>query len=204
MPRDHIMLAHRTENWKPSDPRKLEDWFTDRVQKYGSQLRRVCRYLKAWRDEQWPSSRLSSISLMRCIVDAYASVGKDMPSSRDDLALLRVAELLPEMLSRRIANPVVDGQFLDEGWRPEDRADYVARARALLGHFQAALGAAGGATELLRTLAVPFGKRLPQDVSLVRDQSPAAGVATSAALVGLSDRAGTREAVQKQGGGRYA
>src|SRR5205085_2773416 len=45
---DQIMLAHREEGWKPSDPRKLEDWFTGAVKKFGDQLRRVSRYLKGW------------------------------------------------------------------------------------------------------------------------------------------------------------
>ena len=35
---DQIMLAHRVEGWKPSDPRKLEDWFREAVEKFGEQL----------------------------------------------------------------------------------------------------------------------------------------------------------------------
>jgi hypothetical protein len=62
------MLAHRDEGWKPSDPRKLEEWFRAAVRQHGEQLRRVCRYLKNWRDNRWEGCRLSSIALMACTV----------------------------------------------------------------------------------------------------------------------------------------
>ena len=203
MPRDHIMLAHRQ---RTGNRRTLVSSKTG--------LRTAYRSMEVSCGESAATSRrgvMSSGRPVACLDLAHAVHRGRVCERGQGYAVIPRRSGAPARagaaagdLPRPIANPVVDGQFLDEGWRPEDRADYVARARALLGHLQAALGAAGGATELLRTLAVPFGKRLPQDVSLVRDQSPAAGVATSAALVGLSDRAGAREAVQKQGGGRYA
>src|SRR5262249_3584268 len=53
LPSDRLMLAHRTEGWKASDPRKLEDWFRGSIDDHGKVLRRLCRYLKGWRDFQW-------------------------------------------------------------------------------------------------------------------------------------------------------
>ena len=130
-----IMLAHRVEGWKPSDPRKLEDWFRDAVGKYGEHLRRICRYLKGWRDYTWEECKLSSIILMA----AATKVFKENPSlakyeTRDDKALLTVCEMLPGILSNPIENPGVLGQWLDEGWSPEQRAEYVSAVDALAEH----------------------------------------------------------------------
>lgn len=206
IPRDHIVLAHRTENWKPSDPRKLEDWFKRAVADYGEQLRRVCRYLKGWRDFQWAKCKLSSIALMRCVVDAYKTVGDKIPASRDDLALLRVAELLPSLLAARVQNPVVKGQYLDEEWTPEYRQVYVTHARQLAAAVAGALRTTAGAADLLRQLRGEFGERIPDDVSLVRDLDvPGGSGATGGGLLKrLGDTTGARHAVEKNGGGRYA
>lgn len=63
LPSDCVLLAHREEGWKASDPRKIHDWFVDAVELYGERLRRVCRYLKAWRDHNRPHlDGVSSIS----------------------------------------------------------------------------------------------------------------------------------------------
>ncbi len=47
---EDIHLAMRNGEWKKSDPEQVSKWFNDRVTEHGDQLRRVCRYLKAWRD----------------------------------------------------------------------------------------------------------------------------------------------------------
>jgi len=95
--KDEIMLAHRNEGWKKSDPRKLEDWFIDAVKEYGEQVRTVSRYLKGWKDFQWPEGRLASIALMAAVVSVFEKASEAIASDRDDLALLRVAEDLPEI-----------------------------------------------------------------------------------------------------------
>ena len=100
---DQIMLAHREEGWKPSDPRKLEDWFRAALRKHGEQLRRVCRYLKGWRDYNWEACRLSSIALMACVVTTYDEAAQAPADNRDDLALLEIADRLPDLLRGRIA-----------------------------------------------------------------------------------------------------
>ena len=69
--REEIRLAHREDGWIKSDPRLIEDWFNDAVDTHGDQLRRVCRYLKAWRDYHWNASPLTSITIMKCVVDAF-------------------------------------------------------------------------------------------------------------------------------------
>ena len=89
LPSDCVLLAHREEGWKASDPRKIHDWFVDAVELYGERLRRVCRYLKAWRDHNRPHlDGVSSILLMVCAWEAFEDLGRPNVPDRDDKALL--------------------------------------------------------------------------------------------------------------------
>lgn len=204
-PHDQIMLAHRQEGWKPSDPRKLEDWFKNAVTLYGYQVRRICRYVKGWRDEQWETSKLTSIALMKCVVDAYQQVGNKLNSSRDDEALMYVAELLPDMLRTRVQNPVILSQFLDEGWTEEERNNFVSKAEVLANNVRYALEKSSGVDEVLRKLRNSFGERIPNESSLVLDEcGKSHGVLTSGLLNSESESVKVRQAVKKSGGGRYA
>jgi cyclic GMP-AMP synthase len=183
---DQIMLAHRVEGWKPSDPRKLEDWFQEAVKLYGEQLRRVSRYVKGWRDYQWETCRLASIALMSAVVTAYQEAAERVADNRDDLAMLMVAERLPEILSGFIANPVLDRQRLDENWTREQRAEFVAAAHDLVGRLQDALVGTNDPKVAIANLVAAFGPRIPNDTDLVRAEemrAPAEKSAVSAPAV---------------------
>jgi hypothetical protein len=97
---DRVLLAHRTEDWKSSDPRKLNIYFTTVFEVKGEQLRRICRYLKAWRDNMWKEGGPSSIYLM-ILAD---KIFKSNPQ-RDDLSLLEILEHIPTILQNPITNP---------------------------------------------------------------------------------------------------
>lgn len=45
-------LAVKNKGWMESDPKEINDWFTQEVKKNGEQYRRVVRYLKAWKDHR--------------------------------------------------------------------------------------------------------------------------------------------------------
>lgn len=203
LPADHIMLAHRDEGWKPSDPRKLEDWFDAAVDRHGPQLRRVCRYLKGWRDNRWEGCRLSSIALMACVVAAYDQAEAAPPESRDDLALLMVARAMPWLVSNPIANPVVAGQRLDENWTPECRADFVSAAEDLRNILERTLNQTT-ATKAIDVLRDGLGPHLPNDPGLIDvaiTEGPA--ILTSGLLGSVSDEPEPRKAVKIGGDGRY-
>jgi len=200
LPDDHIMLAHREEGWKPSDPRKLETWFEDAIKRHGQQLRRVCRYLKGWRDSSWTGCRLSSIALMLAVVSAFDEASAAPPENRDDLALLMVANGLAARLSNAIENPVVPGQFLDEGW-DDCRDEFVAKANELARELKVALSAdtrASALTALRRTL----GDYIPNDIGLLEVTVPASAAILTQGI--LSDvPADEREPVKIGGEARY-
>jgi hypothetical protein len=99
-----VLLAHRVQGWKESDPRKLNVYFKTAFQFKGEQLRRVSRYLKAWRDYKWSKDGPSSIYLM---ILAEAILPAEI-SQRDDLALLNILSGIYERLkedSFEVANP---------------------------------------------------------------------------------------------------
>lgn len=204
---DEIMLAHREEGWKPSDPRKLEDWFRAALRKHGEQLRRVCRYLKGWRDHHWDACRLSSITLMACVVTIYDETATVPADNRDDLALLAMAECLPGLFAGRIENPVVDGQYLDEGWSGEDRKDFRKRAEELVDRLRDALTGTDSAERALASLTRAFGDRLPGDCSLIKSDV-ATKVAAPAVLTGglvkqMGNEREPQQAVKREGDRRY-
>lgn len=201
---DQIMLAHRKEKWKPSDPRKLEDWFLGAVKEHGLQLRRVCRYLKAWRDHQWPKCKLSSIALMACAVSAYEDADGSIPENRDDLAVQMVAARLAQLLQGRIENPVVEGQFFDEGWSSEIRSDLVRKAQELKARIDEALSAKE-ARSVIENLQAAMGQYLPNDEALVQIDSEvkSPAILTSGMLKDFGKDRDAAESVKKGGDSRY-
>lgn len=210
---DEIMLAHRNEGWKKSDPRKLEDWFIDAVKDYGQQVRTVSRYLKGWKDFQWPKGKLASIALMAAVVSVFEKASAAIAKDRDDLALLRVAEDLPEFLGKEIPNPVVEGERLDQGWSPEERSSFVAKAKVLAERLADALTQTSDRAMAHEALKEQFGGRIPDDLTLYLPdaglETKASELAAPAALtMGMLDKTEAEysndlAAVNKQGGGRY-
>ncbi|MGR3716054.1 MAG: CBASS cGAMP synthase [Thermohalobaculum sp.] len=166
LPSDRIMLATEDGTWEESDPRKMDQWFKGAVADHGQQLRRICRYLKAWRDYQWKSSRLTSICLMACVVTAYDDFAQSIPESRDDLALKEVCARLPDILCGDIPNPVVETALLNDGWSAQDRDDYCIKASSL---HRAVCSALGSPTSLeaIKYFRSVLGPRVPEELALV-------------------------------------
>jgi hypothetical protein len=167
LPADRIMLAKRDGSWEESDPRKIEYWFQDAVNDHGQHLRRVSRYLKAWRDYEWPdqSQAMSSICLMAYAVAVFDDLKGQLPEDRDDIALRHVASRLADLLGQPIQNPVVDGMCLDDTWGSDRRQLYQARARELHQYICTALDGSSP-SETIRCFRQVLGDRVPEDVSL--------------------------------------
>ena len=47
---DIAYLAHKRDGWIESDPKAFKEWFLEKVQTHGEQLRRLTKYMKAWKD----------------------------------------------------------------------------------------------------------------------------------------------------------
>ncbi|WP_398471500.1 CBASS cGAMP synthase [Tardiphaga sp.] len=164
---DELRLALREGKWIQSDPRLLEDWFKQAVADFGPQVRRVSRYFKGWRDFVWVDEcRLTSIILMKCVVDAFDEFRGTVPDNRDDLAVLEVASRLDRYFYGDIRNPVLD-LSLNDHWSPEDRAVFRKKGAELHQRIREAVRGSDTAEQSLATLARAFGPRIPQTVALV-------------------------------------
>lgn len=205
IPVNQIMLAHRDEGWKVSDPRKLERWFVKKVSEHGEQLRRVIRYLKGWRDNNWENCRLSSIALMACIVRFYDESTEDFVG-RDDAAINGLAARLPDMLAGGIENPVVDGR-LDEGWDDGDnpcRTEFVAEAIVLRDQLGQALSASKP-DAAVRGLVGTFGDHFPTQEALVSIEGQAAmpSIVSAGVLGSLGSSDDAQSSVKIDGDNRF-
>lgn len=167
LPEDRIMLARRDKGWIESDPRELEDWFLSAIREHGEVVRRICRYLKGWRDYQWPKGGPSSITLMACVVTVFDDLNGTLPENRDDLALQAVTDRLEELFSQPIANPVLPDQNLDESWSFEERLDFKSHAAELKAMIDGVLNSTFHKQIALSQLQERFGDRIPDDELLI-------------------------------------
>lgn len=163
-----------------SDPRKVYAWVMRQVSIFGPQYIRICRYLKAWRDEQWKQGGPSSILLMVCASQAIQS-----HAARDDKALLGVAKDLTRQLSGGVCNPDVDATAELNDLSQEERQVASAKARMLAGGLQFATEQAPDAGTAIARLTTILGSRVPNRPDWVQEVTPSNIVqATPAAVVG--------------------
>jgi hypothetical protein len=168
LPPDCVLLAHREEGWKASDPRKIHDWFVNAVVVYGERLRRVCRYLKAWRDHNRPDlDGVSSILLMVCAWEAFEDLGRPNVPERDDQALLRVAERLPRLLAGPVCNPTDRDEKICARLDDADRRVAIKMADEFQATLTVIVEKCFDPKEAVRQLNSLFGDRIPDRFDLV-------------------------------------
>lgn len=193
LPPNSVLLAHRDEDWIESDPRPVKAWFQNEVQARGEQLRRVVRYLKAYRDWAWPSGGPASLLLMAAAVPKF-----ERRDRRDDLALLDVIAELPAALRAGVCNPVDEKESLTERLRKgsgdkdlvEDAAVRFEECEKLL---RGAI-AAGDAAQACTWMQQAFGTRFPAQPDRVKVVSVAATIAATPAVAGPSELVGRTRA----------
>ena len=188
LPRDKVLLAHRECNWMPSDPRPVKEWFLGEVEAKGEQLRRVIRYLKAFRDWRWPSGGPASILLMAAAAPLF-----DKREGRDDLALLDVVAALPARLRAGVNNPVSQSESLTERLGKAGVED----AAKAFEKFEKMLRGATGASNPSQAcvwMQAEFGPRFPNEPNRVKVVSVAATIAATPATAGPSELVGRTKA----------
>ncbi|MGB0681469.1 MAG: CBASS cGAMP synthase [Magnetovibrionaceae bacterium] len=175
IPTDQVHLAHRKNGWIASDPRVINDWFDAAVSRHGKELRRVYRYLKAWRDFQSPYggasgglARVSSILLMACAVKAYGEYSSTSGFGRDDQALQTVARHLPQLLRLGVADPADPDQMLTDRLTQQDRQDAISAANVLGQRLNSAIDTTQDCHRVVDLMTGLFGPRVPQRPDLVQ------------------------------------
>lgn len=188
LPRDKVLLAHRECNWMPSDPRPVKEWFLGEVDAKGEQLRRLVRYLKAFRDWRWSSGGPASILLMAAAAPLF-----EKRDRRDDLALLDVVAALPARLRGGVNNPADESESLTERL---GQAGVEEAAKAFEEFEKALRGAinAGSPSQACIWMQGEFGPRFPNEPDRVKTVSVAATISAAAAIAGPSELVGRTKA----------
>lgn len=109
---------------------------------------------------------MASIALMAAVVSVFEKSSQAIADDRDDLALLNIAEELPDFLANDIPNPVVEGARLDQGWSTAERNDFVEKAKVLAVRLKDALMQTSERTVAFAALQDQFGGRIPDDLTL--------------------------------------
>lgn len=162
-----ILLAHRDEDWLPSDPKIIHDWFENMVATHGPALRRVCRYLKAWRDKVWLTGGPSSIALMAIAVAIFDAMEGMAKESRDDLLTSKVAKEMGEAMRKgSIVGPETLPAF-DKDWSSTDRMSFARAADELSVGLDAALHSKEDGESVVEELIGRFGTRFPNEPASV-------------------------------------
>lgn len=104
-------LAHKKDGWVESDPKAFTDWFNNKVKDNGEQLRRVVRYLKAWKD--YKDVDLKGISITILAGENFYSY-----DDRDDKSLLGTVTNIVDILEEefKCQKPVYPNEDLFEGY----------------------------------------------------------------------------------------
>ncbi len=167
-----IHMAKDDGSWFPSDCEKVRDWFKKQCQKHpntGRQLRYIARYLKGWRDQQWDEKGPTSIVLMIATVKNYTYI-----QGRDDLALANVTANLDTILANDIYVEDMEDHETEDFNRANasQRLENAQAARQLHRNITQALqqGVINPSSSLMY-LTASFGNRIPNDVSLVRNDN---------------------------------
>lgn len=161
---DHVVMATRKGEWISSDPQVVANWFKDRVEEHGPQLRRVCRYLKAWRDHHWQQGGPTSVSIMIGVAQVF-----EPRAGRDDRALEDVARCLSQTFLGGIHELGIDNGKEDfnrlQGADREVAAQRFGQLAAQLS--RARESALHEKVAVITQLRHQFGLRLPMDSARV-------------------------------------
>jgi hypothetical protein len=108
-------LAHQTKGWIYSDPKAFFDWFNEKA-KNDQQLRRIVRYLKAWKN--FRENRNSSLKLPSGFAFTILAVNNFVSNSNDDKAFKLTVEKIKSELEKKFeckrpTTPVGEDIFSD-------------------------------------------------------------------------------------------
>ncbi len=91
---DIIELAHRSKGWIESDPKEFFEWFNN---KKNSQLERIVRYLKAWKNYQ--ECENSNLVLPSGFALTILATNNYVSASNDDTAFRRTVNKINDELN---------------------------------------------------------------------------------------------------------
>ncbi|MEK5177816.1 cyclic GMP-AMP synthase DncV-like nucleotidyltransferase [Paenibacillus odorifer] len=156
---EHPKLAHKSKGWVDSDPKELTKWFNDQVKEKGDQLKRIVRYLKAWKDHKEGDIKLPS-GMVLTILAANHFV-TDYPDE-DDAALTATVKAIYDELSVSfsLTRPVFpDEELLD--WSDSKQENLLTKLDNLIKKAEKALEEQDKTKASKKWIDV-FGDRFPE------------------------------------------
>lgn len=126
----NLALRDADKKWLNSDPKIVEDWFNDSCSRIGPHLRKICRFMKAWRDAQWDVGGPSSISLMAATVNVLDRE----PHQKDDFGT--TMKILAYHLPLEFAKGVESPDDTDEKLLFPAISEHGLRENDIMGKFE--------------------------------------------------------------------
>lgn len=164
-----MMLAKRNGEWEHSDAEQIAGWFRFQKETHGEQLQRTWRYLKAWRDQQWPEGGPSSVCLMLVATQQF-----EKHPGRDDLALLEISKHLPAALANDITEDGIDPGHNFNRMSSEEREEARKRAQTFANELlKARTNVLQPKSAVVTALRGLWGNRVPDREQDVEHDSPA-------------------------------
>lgn len=122
MNEEHPKLAHKSKGWIDSDPKLLTEWFNKEVAEKGSQLKRVVRYFKAWKDNKNGDPKLPS-GMILTILAANHYVEDD----KDDASFAATLKEIYNSLSDAfiLSRPVFPNEELIADWSETKQNNFL-------------------------------------------------------------------------------
>lgn len=179
LPSDKILLACET-GWIVSDPLAMKEWFDREVEDVDGdgekQLRRVVRYIKAFRDNHWEKRGPSSILLMAAAYPLF-----EFKYKRDDQALLNVVTGIPKALRDGVQSPIDPDVYLTDALSKDEIEEAAEKFETFAKYLKAAIEAKDKQTACL-WMRHMLGDRFPNHPELIDDKPVSALPAAMAAI----------------------
>lgn len=148
-------LAHKSKGWIVSDPKAFKDWFIDSVNRNGEQLRRIVRYLKAWKESS--QTPLKGIELTILATENFSAM-----HCGDLYSLCDTVENIVHNLSRNYSceKPVLPYEDLFESHSNIQKKNIMQSFNDLHYHLLCA-STSYELSEMVSHLRAVFGKKFP-------------------------------------------
>lgn len=125
-------LAHKTKGWIQSDPKEFFDWFNEKA-KSDQQLRRIVRYLKAWKN--YKEFNNSSLKLPSGFALTILATNNFVSDNNDDKAFKLTVEKIKRELDKKFEckRPTTPkGEDIFEGFSETRKQNFLSALDSLV------------------------------------------------------------------------
>lgn len=171
---DSIYLAHKSKGWVISDPKAFRDWFIQKVKDNDEQLRRLVKYLKAWKDYK-------SVSLKGIEITILASNNFCLYEGHDEKSLRDTVQSIIDSLENSFIcdKPVAPYENLFEGFSKTKKDNILNSLKALKQALDNAINEEDPLTAS-NYMINEFGSRFPKGEALDQAEAKTAYARTNA------------------------